>query len=369
MSYYQTFNCKYNQPMYIGLPNSTTLPVVQKETQQQVNTTNADSVSISANTTNDGLSTCAKWAIGIGAIAALAVGAVFLFRKGKPSKNIVDEFKPDANDVKIKQANTSNTGITTAPLQTEPPQIKIAAPKTAEQLKDKQSEKIKKYLSLEEAKNDFKMVANKSDFEAGKDYETLLKQLEKHNYCDDKSFINITSKSKHDDFRDVVIDAENHTLYKGVTMRPYSFDKTITPEYLHPDHVGSYLIKTLRDGRRVVGISVTAGRCDYVGRPIRSILTIISKDSEFTPIQKDLIEIISARSKDIKTARTSNGTNTDILSLGIIGNNDIANIPCFAVNEEILYSSISTAKKQLKNIDNDFITRALKGETLEHRVR
>ena len=78
--------------------------------------------------------------------------------------------------------------------------------------------------------------------------------------------------------------------------------------------------------------------------------------------QKDLIEIISARN----TKKVIDDNATDILSLGIIGNNSPRGR--FEINEEILLSSISTAKKQLKNIDNDFVAKALKGETLEYKA-
>ena len=91
-------------------------------------------------------------------------------------------------------------------------------------------------------------------------------------------------------------------------------------------------------------------------------MTTISKNDEFTPLQKDLIEIISARN----TKKVIDDNATDILSLGIIGNNSPRGR--FEINEEILLSSISTAKKQLKNIDNDFVAKALKGETLEYKA-
>lgn len=362
---YQNYGYRYQYPMHINTPQSNQLvstPQQNLNVQNLPNTVNFKaSEQIQAKSQKEGLSTGAKWAIGIGATIALAVGADFLFCKGKYTKNIIKKFKPDANDIKTKQANTSNTAKPTVPPKAETPQIKIETAKTAEYLKSKTGEKIKKYTSLDEATMDFKVTANKADFEAGKNYEDLLKQLEKHNYSDDKSFIEICSRSKESDYRRMLIDAENHTLYKGTRITPsQSFDPTIKPEFLTPDMPGNYLIKTLADGRRVVGISVPAGRFDGSGRPIRSILNIISKDGEFTPMQKDLIEIISSRSKNVKI----NSNTTDILSLGIIGNNSYRGL--FEVNEEILLSSISTAKKQLKNIDNDFVTKALKGETLEH---
>ena len=72
-SMYPMYNWGYNQPMFMGLPNNTALPLVQQQAQQpQINTTNLDSVTFSANKeiqqqTKEGLSTGAKWAIGIGA--------------------------------------------------------------------------------------------------------------------------------------------------------------------------------------------------------------------------------------------------------------------------------------------------------------
>lgn len=310
------------------------------------------------NTKKSGMSKGAKWALGIAGATTLAIGADFLFCKGSHVKNIIKKLKPDASDIKTGNINSSKPATEVAQ-----PQTHIETAKTAEHLKNKTSEKIKKYSSLEEAKADFRATTSKTDFEAGKDSEQLLNQLEKHCYQDDKSFIELCSRSKEMDYQRSLIDIENHTLYKGYRMTPsQGFDQAIKPEFLSPDIEGSYLIKTLSDGRRVVGVSVTAGRSDGSGRPIRSILTTISKNDEFTPLQKDLIEIISARN----TKKVIDDNATDILSLGIIGNNSPRGR--FEINEEILLSSISTAKKQLKNIDNDFVTKALKGETLEYKA-
>ncbi len=360
----------YQYPMHIDTRQSNQSVITPQQNlnvQNLPNTVNFKaSEQIQAKSQKEGLSTGAKWAIGIGATTALAIGADFLFCKGKHVKNLWGKLKGNnskPNDTTPGFSKPGGTNPGTINPEAIKPEIKIETAKTAEHLKNKTGEKIKKYTTLEDAKNNFRMTANEPNFDAGKDYENLLKQLEKHNYNNDKSFIEICSRSKETDYRRVLIDAENHTLYKGIRMTPTKgFDETIKPEFLSPDMPGNYLIKTLSDGRKVVGISVDAGRIDGSGRPIRTILNIISKDNEFTPIQKDLIEIISNRSKNIKIDTNT----TDILSLGIIGNNSYRGL--FEVNEEILLSSIATAKKQLKNIDNDFVARALKGEMFEYRT-
>lgn len=132
MSYYQTttfnpylqysmypmYNWGYNQPMFMGLPNNTALPLVQQQAQQpQINTTNLDSVTFSANKQiqqqkKEGLSTGAKWAIGIGATTALAVGADFLFCKGKHVKSLWG---------KVKGNNSKPDGTPPSPPTSNPP--------------------------------------------------------------------------------------------------------------------------------------------------------------------------------------------------------------------------------------------------------
>lgn len=142
MSYYQTtkfnpylqysmypmYNCGYNQPMLMGLPYNTALPLVQQQTQQpQINTNNLDSVSFSANKeiqqqTKEGLSTGAKWAIGIGATTALAVGADFLFCKGKHVKSLLGK-SGKSNGSKGGNGSSvgGNTSSTTKPSGTSKP--------------------------------------------------------------------------------------------------------------------------------------------------------------------------------------------------------------------------------------------------------
>ena len=111
-SIYPMYNWGYNQPMFMGLSNNTAIPLVQQQTQQpQINTTNIDSVSFRANKQfqqqkKDGLSTGAKWAIGIGATTALAVGADFLFCKGKHVKSLFNKGRKNT----CSTGNSCNTG-------------------------------------------------------------------------------------------------------------------------------------------------------------------------------------------------------------------------------------------------------------------
>ena len=117
MSYYQTttfnpylqysiypmYNWGYNQPMFMGLPNNTAIPLVQQQTKY-------------------GLSTGAKWAIGIGTTTALAVGADFLFCKGKHVKSLLGKSSKNNGS---KGGNGSsvggNTSSTTKPSGTSKP--------------------------------------------------------------------------------------------------------------------------------------------------------------------------------------------------------------------------------------------------------
>lgn len=314
------------------------------------------------------LPTFLKLIIGIVGTTALAIGADFLLCKGKHTKNIIKKIKADANNIK-SETKVNKNDITpkniddakTIPAKNNPSQVPIETAKTPEYLKGRQAENLKQYSSLEDAINDYKLMVNKGKFEAGENYESLLDTLKKHNYGNDNSFIEICSRSKNADFTRVVIDTNEHKLYKSTRMTPIK-SKDIKSEFVPPDFAGSYLVKTLTDGRRFVGISVNAGRQDSVNRPIRTMINIISKDKDFTPLQKDLLEVISARSKSTSMNRNT----TDILSLGVIGNNSSGG--AFKINEEILLSSILTAKKQSGNIDTNFVQKALNGETLEHIV-
>ena len=94
---YQNWGYGYQYPAFRGMQN---VPQPVSVPQPNVNLqTPPDTVSfkasehIQAKPKKEGLSTGAKWAIGIGATTALAIGADFLFCKGKHVKNLWGKLK------------------------------------------------------------------------------------------------------------------------------------------------------------------------------------------------------------------------------------------------------------------------------------
>ena len=125
MSYYQTgtfspylqfnmhtlYNLDYKHPMFMGFSNNITRPVVQQHTQQSQK--------------KDCLSTGTKWAIGICATTALAVGVAFLFCKGKHIKSLFNKgskktsstehsYNTGKPSTSINNTTNSTQGLTTS---------------------------------------------------------------------------------------------------------------------------------------------------------------------------------------------------------------------------------------------------------------
>lgn len=307
-------------------------------------------------------------------LALSLIGAAFLYKKGggRASKKGVPETikdgwnklfksgkKPKSSD--IKPANTEN--LTADKKETIVKTVDI------EELSKVKAEPLKQYKSLEEGIADFRQNITNGGYESGKDAEKLLSELIPHNYRGDKSYIEVCTRTRNIDFTRQVLDVENNNVYNW-RITPHSD----CPEFKTPDSIGSYLIRTLKDGRRVVGISVPAGRADGAsgnGRPIRTMITTISKDKEFTPLQKDLIEIISKCQNKV-----FDRNETDILSIGILCRKESSwqelsrkGLNPFTLNQEVLLSSLKTAKEKAPNtVDKNFVQKALElknGEQIE----
>ena len=176
------------------------------------------------------------------------------------------------------------------------------------------------------------------------------------------------TRTKCTDFHSYAIDIKNNKMYIGNVLTSQS---GITPRSPR-NYSLNYLIKNLEDGRKLISIAVNTGRFNGgVGsRKSPQFINIVSNGTEFTPLQKDLIEIISQR-KNIKPSSTKD---VYIMSIGIYDpkKDGIISGPqvCFELNKDILLSSIKTAKEQLKpdEIDREFVDKALnlaKGEKLE----
>ncbi len=313
---------------------------------------------VQAETKKQGMSNGAKVAIGAGIVTALAVGADFLFCKGKHVKSIFGKAgnkgnkphntKPPVNNNKeaIEQATKQN-------LNTD-----MIYP-----LKSSNAIKIDEFESLNNAVENYKNKLKSGKYGAPENIENMLNSLTGHSYGNDKSFIQITTRSLKQDYTRYTLDVEKNEFYKVpilVNPRSMSMKKDVL-DFQLPDSVGEYLITTLPTGQKVVSISLPTGRFDP--RPIRLKMSIISKDNEFTPLQKDLIEIISNR----KNTLSRYDNTADIMSIGVLANDSVRpsfrtpDATPFEFNKEVLLSSISKAKQQLneESIDRHFIEKAL----------
>ena len=377
---YQNFGYLRNNTSNIGI--SLELPNTTSETNlnSQSNTLQQSNINFSANTKisdeKKGLSSSTKFLLVTGTLLFTALtGAACLYNKGggRASRKGVPEtikdgwnklFQNKKNNLLSSTAERTNTTAKTVDTKEQ-----IIETINFEKLTGKKSEPLKQYNSLQEGIADFKQNIKNGDFESGRDAEILLKELVPHNYKGDKSYIEINTRTRDVDFTRQTFDVENNNIYQyGLTPRG------TTREFKTPDFIGSYLIRTLNDGRRIVGISVPAGRCDGAnanGRPIRTVINIISKNQEFTPLQKDLIEIISKRQN-----MQYRPIDTDILSLGTLCRKESRleayrqGFKPYIINQEVLLSSIKTAKEQAKeSVDKTFIQKALTlkpGEQIEH---
>lgn len=320
----------------------------------------------------------AGWIIATSVTIAAIAGGIYLYKRGGggDGKGVIDAIKDGWKDV-FKKAPK------------EPPKTPPANPEVAEGAKNAAKKekieiervatsipseapqvKLKQYSSLEDAVKDYQKAIQSGDYDTCKNIDEFLGQLKAHNYGNDKSYVEICTRSRNIDFERKVLDVENSTVSRWRITPYHGFSTNVQPEIKPPDMEGSYLITTLSDGRKFVGISVPSGRSDGPKgdcRPIRTMINIVSKDKEYTPLQKDLIAIISQR-KNIEF-----NNQADIMSIGILPSKSAdyflsRNADPYEINKEIFLSSIKTARSQLKpeQLDKDFITRALNGETLEH---
>ena len=122
----------YQYPMHIDTRQSNqsvSTPQQNLNVQNLSNTVNFKaSEQIQAKSQKEGLSTGAKWAIGIGVTTALAIGADFLFCKGKHVKNLWGKLKGNNSKPNDTTPGSSKPGGTnpgsTKPGSTKPDAVK-----------------------------------------------------------------------------------------------------------------------------------------------------------------------------------------------------------------------------------------------------
>ena len=310
-----------------------------------------DSVSFSANeqVQKQGLSTGAKVAIGAGIVTVLAVGADFIFCKGKHIKSIFGKNNKGNKPNSPKPPTNNEKAAETAEQNTKP----AVNTDIIKSLDSSNAIKADEYESLEKAVENYRAKINSGEYGVPPNIENLLNSLSGHNYGNDKSFIQVTTRTKKHDYITQVLDVEKNEYYKT---------RVLESSINLPDMEGNYLVTTLPTGQKLVSISIPTGRYDVANRQIRTIMSVLSKDKELTPLQKDMIEIISNR-KDVLTQRSNN---TDILSIGVLANNTASpysnrTANPIEFNKEVLLASISKAKQLLKesDIDKQFIEKAL----------
>ncbi len=300
------------------------------------------------------LSTTAKVGTGVGILTVGAGVCDLIFAKGKHIKSILGRTNSGSATKSIENASETVVGdaISHATSKSASSAKKIH---TQPQLREEfitpdRAKGLPNFKTFDEAVQDFKSELSKQNIDKAKNSDELIDALIPHNYGQDNSFISVTTRTKDIDYSGKTIDIAGNKIYgtRFVTT-PFTCTKQVDI-----DEAGDYLIQTLEDGRKLVGISVSSGRFDP--RPIRTKIHIVSKDKEFTPLQKDLIEIISQRSK-----QTVDRKSTDILSLGVISRNGYAERGGgFDLNKDILLSSIATAKKQVtQEVDKEFVNQAL----------
>ncbi len=299
------------------------------------------------------LSTTAKVGFGIGALAVGAVVCDLIFVKGKHIKSIFGKANIGGSTKAVE--NASETAASSTARHTTPtPALSVSKVHTQPKVYDEfitpdRGKNLPNFKTFDEAVQDFRLKLSESNVDVAENSDELIKSLTPHNYAQDNSFISVKTRTKDIDYVGKTIDIVDNKIYRTQLVgTPFDCRRQVDI-----DMAGDYLIQTLDDGRKLVGISVTSGRFDP--RPIRTKIHIVSKDKEFTPLQKDLIEIISQRSK-----QTVDRNSTDILSLGIIARNGCAKYGGgFELNKDVLLSSIAAARKQLTGVDNAFVNEAL----------
>lgn len=342
--YYPSFNGAYTQ-QYQNLPLYDFNTLNYNYNNQPSTVTFSANNQVKASTKKQGMSTGAKVAIGAGIATALAIGADFVFCKGKHVKSIFGKAGNKGN-----KPNNTKPPVNTNTEPIEQTVKQTTSTEVTDPLKSSTAIKADKFESLQDAVCSYKSKLKSGEHGKPENIENMLDSLVEHNYSNDESVVGIMSRTTNKDYHGRAINIkENEILKNRLVITGKNGVKQA------PDAVGDYLIQTLEDGRKLVSFVVNTGRMDYVGRPIRSRLTVMSKSNEFTPMQKDLIKIISQRIN-----RITNGP--DILSIGALAPDNGS----IVLNKDVLLSSIATALKQIKpeEINIEFVNRALKGETV-----
>lgn len=107
------------------------------------------------------------------------------------------------------------------------------------------------------------------------------------------------------------------------------------------------------DGRAFVQYHIFGGNKDIASRHIGEYVAILSKNGEFTPVQKDLIKALGSNTKSLESHRFPMLECTrDIKSLAGTGTSE------FVASEDVLFSGIHTmAKNTAENAPNRFLSR------------
>ena len=169
--------------------------------------------------------------------------------------------------------------------------------------------------------------------------EQLVRSLVPHNYANDNTIIKLTTRSKEVDYSAIIPKQSQKYLFEEKNFRK------LLGEHTAGDFDYKY-IGELPNGQKVVEVVVPTGRVDRCGRPIKAFIQTVSQDGNYTQLQKDLLALIESGVISDKKG------GTHILSVCMLEKNGDINSEIFnegfAVDLEILYSSIATALKQVK---------------------
>ena len=293
----------------------------------------------------------------LGTLATLSV-ADLIFAKGRHLKSIFSSgnknIEETAQTATRETASKMSKAQSTAEATVKQTERKIYNQPIINDVRkeSKTVENIVPAENFDEAVKNFKTKVHSKNVDTCANIDELVNQLVAHNYDSDKSLIGVVTRTYARDFHGCTLDVANNKIFNRRLVTGPTLGVN-GQKQVQVDGVGTYLIQNLEDGRKLVSISVSAGRMDYAGRPIRNMINILSDGTEFTPLQKDMIEIISQRK-----GLPFDGLKTDILSIGGVYPHDDR---AFKIDRDILLSSIATAKKQLKpsEIDNKFVEQAL----------
>ena len=292
----------------------------------------------------ESMSATKKLAIGTGILTVISLGILALSRRNgsKILKNL-----PKSGKSTSQAAKNGATRVARSAAKNEKSKIVIEYLEKVSNPIPQQNKKFAEVVRTYE--REYAGMPKNSRTDAQK----YIKELVPHSYNSDNSYIQVVTRTFDNDFTGKVIDVNGHKFFNGRIIRP-------SGSGILADSAGNFLVQNLC-GKKLVQISVPVSRCDSAGRTIRQMISILSKGEEFTPLQKDLIEIISHRKQ------FQNGISDDILSLGLKfrdkgASNSLGERQEFDIVKDILLSSIRTAKEKLPKkggVDADFIRKAL----------